>query len=94
MDSCTELFKSMKILPLYSQYIFSLLMHVVNNKHLCTRNLEVHNHNTRSAKNFHLPITNLTVYQKGTYYTGIKTFNYLPSHIKNVSNEVQVLKRP
>jgi hypothetical protein len=78
IDSCTELFKSMKILPLYSQYIFSLLMYVVNNKHLLTRNLEVHNHDTRSAKNFHLPITNLTTYQKCASYTGIKIFNYLP----------------
>jgi hypothetical protein len=60
MDSCRELFKSMQILPLYSQYIFSLLMYVANNKHLFTRNLAVHNHDTRSAKNFHLPITNLT----------------------------------
>jgi len=92
MDSCREMFKSMKILPLYSQYIFPLLMYVVNNKHLFTRNLEVPNHDTRSAKNFHLPIINLTIYQKGAYYTGIKIFNYLPTHIKNVANEIQVFK--
>jgi len=93
MDSCRELFKSIKILPLYSQYIFSLLMYVVNNKHLFTRNLEVHNHDTRSAKNFHLPITNLTTHQKVAYYTGIKIFNYLPTHIKNVANTIQVFKK-
>jgi hypothetical protein len=55
----------------YSQCIFSLLMYVVNNRHLFTGNVEVHNHEPRSAKNFHLPITNLTLYQKGAYYTGI-----------------------
>ena len=77
MDSCRELFKSMKILPLYSPHIFSLLMYVVNNKYLFTRNLEVHNQNTRCTKNFHLPITNLTTCQKFAYYTGIKIFNYL-----------------
>jgi hypothetical protein len=48
---------SKKTLPFYSQYIFSLLMYVANNKHLCAKNLEVHNHNTRSANNFHAPIT-------------------------------------
>jgi len=37
MDSCTELFKTMEILPLYSQYLFSLLMYVVNNKHSFTK---------------------------------------------------------
>ena len=62
MDSCRELFKTMEILPFYSQYIFSLLFYVVNNKHLFTKNLEVLNHYTRDANNFHLPITNLTKY--------------------------------
>ena len=82
----------MKILPLYSQYILSLLMYVVNNKHLFTKNLEVHNHNTRSANNFHLPITNLTKYQKGAHYAGIKIFNHLPTHTKGVANEIQIVK--
>ena len=87
MDSCRELLKKMKTLPLYSQYIFSLLRYVVNNKHLFTKYLEVHNHDTRSANNFHLPITNLAKYQKGAYYTGIKIPNYLPT------NEIQVFKK-
>jgi hypothetical protein len=64
MDSCRELFKTMEILLLCSQYILSLLMSVVNNKHLFTKNLAVYNHNTRSVNNFHLPITNLNKYQK------------------------------
>jgi hypothetical protein len=68
-------------------------MYVMNNKHLFTRNLEAHNHDTRSAKNFHLLITNLAIYQKGSYYTGIKIFNYLPTHIKNVANEIKVFKK-
>jgi hypothetical protein len=62
MDSHTELFKSMEILPFYS-HIFSLLFFLVNNKHLFTKNLAVHN-DIRSANNFHLPFTNLTKYQK------------------------------
>jgi hypothetical protein len=34
-----------------------------------------------------------TKYRKGAYYTGIKIFNYLPNHIKNVVNEIQVFKK-
>jgi len=80
----------MEILPfLYSVLIFTSL-YVVNNKHFCTKNLEVHNHDTRSANNFHLPITNLTKYQKGVHYAGIKIFNYLPTHMKGVAIEIQV----
>jgi len=44
MDSCRELFKAMEILTFYSQYIFSLLLYVVNNKHLFTKNWQVYNH--------------------------------------------------
>jgi len=92
MDSCREVFKTTEILPFCSHYMFSLLMYVINNKHSFIKNLEVHNHDTRSANNFHLPTTNLTKYKKGAYYTGIKMFNHLPAHIKNVVNEIQVSK--
>ena len=33
-DSCRELFKKLEILPLYSQYIFSISIFVIKNKHL------------------------------------------------------------
>jgi len=55
--------------------------------------LEVHNHDTRSAKNFYLPITNLVIHQKGASCTGINIFNYLPTHIKNAAIEIQVFKK-
>jgi len=82
----------MEILPFYSQYTISRLLYVVNNKHLFTKNLEVHNHDTWSANNFRLPITNLTKYQKGAHYARIKIFNHLPTNIKCVVNEIQVFK--
>jgi len=81
MYSCRELFKTLENLPSYSQKIFLLLLYVVNNKHLFTKNLEVRNHDTRSANNFNLPNTNLTKYQKGAHYAGIKIFSHLPTHI-------------
>ena len=67
-------------------------MYVVNNKHLIIKNLEVHKHDTRSGSNFHLPITNITKYQIGVHYAGIKIFNHLPPHIKCVANVKQVFK--
>ena len=94
MDSCRELFKTMEILPFHDQYIFSLLLYVVNNERLFTMNLEVHNHDTGSANNFHLPIFKLTKYQNRSHYSGIKIFNHLPTHIKCVVKEIQVLNRP
>jgi len=92
-SSCTEPLKTIEVLPFYSQYIFSLLLYVVNNYHLFTKNLEVHNHNTRTANNFHRPITILTKYHKGAHYAGIKIFNHLPTHTKSVANEIQGFKK-
>ena len=82
----------MEILLFYSPNIFSLLFYMVKNKHLFTKNLEVHNDDTRSANNFHLPITNLIKYQKVALYAGIKIFNHLPIHMSGVANEIQVVK--
>ena len=57
-----------------TQYMFSLLMYVVNNKHLFAKNLEVHNHNKRSAINFYLPTINLTEYKKRSLLYRNKNF--------------------
>jgi hypothetical protein len=47
-DSCIELFKVLKTLPVTSQYIFSLAIFVANNKNLFKKNFEVHNIKTRN----------------------------------------------
>jgi len=52
-DSCSEQFMKLKILPLQSQYILSLLLFVINNRDYFTANSE---------------ISNLSTYPKGTYY--------------------------
>ena len=83
--SCRDLFRKLEILPLASQYIFSLMLFVVNNKSLFIPNSLNHNINTRHITNFYQPIANFTVYQKGVYYMGIKIYNNLPSYIKEES---------
>jgi hypothetical protein len=84
-DSCRKLFKRMEILPLNSQYIFSLSTFVIKNKHLFTANCQIHSGHTRSKTNLHPPIVNLTKFQKGVYYSGIKIFNNLPHNIKDLA---------
>jgi len=44
--------------------------------------------NTRYNSDFHRLLINLTTYKNGTYYIGIKVFSYLPTHVKNVSHNV------
>ena len=68
-QSCRKLFTGMKIKPMYSQYIYSLIMFTVNNKHLYNMNNEIHNYRTRYNNNLHLPIASLTKFNKGTHFT-------------------------
>ena len=63
-QSCRELFYEFGIFPLPTQYIFTLLIVINKNKKLFITNSEVHNYTTRQQTNFHLPLANLTKYQK------------------------------
>jgi len=49
-------------------------------------NSETNNINATNKSNLHFPVSNLSVYQKETYYTGIKVFSCLPSQIKDLSH--------
>jgi len=90
--SCGRLFKKFQILPLKSQYTYSLLMFVVQNKTPFLTNNENCNLDTRQRINLYLLQANLTIYQKGAYCLGIKIFNNLPSEIKNVAGNQKKFK--
>jgi hypothetical protein len=83
--SCRNLFKKLQILPLTSQYMLPLLMFVVKNKNLFSTSTENYNIDTRQRNKLGLPQANLTIYQNGAYYSGLKIFNNLPLEIKNVT---------
>jgi len=83
--SCRNLFKKLQILPLTSQYMLSILMFVIQNRNLFLTNNENHNLDTRQSNILYRPQANLTIYQKGAYYSGIKFLNNLPLEIKNVA---------
>jgi hypothetical protein len=40
----------------------------------------------------HMTQANLSIYQKGAYYSGVKIFNKLPSDIKNVNGNITKFK--
>jgi hypothetical protein len=47
---------------------------------------------TRQKQNLYFPQANLTIYQKGVYFAGIKVFNKLPIEIKNTSSNLSKFK--
>jgi len=91
-DTCRPLFNQLRILPVPSQYSYSLLLFVANNKKLFLLNSQIHDINTRHNNNLHLPLTGLTLVQKGVAYSGCKIYNHLPPQIKNISNNVALFK--
>jgi hypothetical protein len=80
----------MKILLMYSQYIYSLILHTVSNKHLYNMNNTIHIYIYiyiyRYNNNLHLPIISLSKFNKKAYLSGIKVFNHLLEYKKNLSN--------
>jgi len=81
-DSCREIFKNMQIMTLYSQYVYSLLLFTVNNKHLFTAKNEIHKYNPRNNNNLQPALENLIKYNKGPHVSGIKVFSHLPQYSK------------
>jgi hypothetical protein len=82
--------KNLKMLPLKSQYIFPLLLWVFvgKSRDLYESNSEIHNINTRFSSDLLTPSENLTTFQKGPFYFGIKVFYHLPTSIKNTSHDI------
>jgi hypothetical protein len=87
LASCRKLFKNLKILPLMSQFIFTIMIFIIKHEHQFIVNSEIHNINTRQQSNLHQPAPNLTGFKHGIYYSGVKIYNNLPPHIKQLSDD-------
>jgi hypothetical protein len=84
-DSCTEFLKMLNLLPLASQYIFSLALFMVNNKTRFRQNCNIHNFNTRNDSNL-FPSNDLPVeVPKSPSNASINIYNHLPSDIKDLA---------
>ena len=81
-DSCREIFMNMQIMTLYYQYIYTLLLFTVDNKHLFTADNEIHKYSTTNYNNLHPALANLTKYNKGPYISGIKVFSHISQYLK------------
>jgi IS1 family transposase len=82
--SCRRLFKNLEILPVPSQYIYSLMNFFVNNEEKFQTDSSIHNINTRNKHHLHRVTANLSCFQKNAFYSGIRIFNSLPRSITNL----------
>ena len=85
--SARKLFKKLEILTIPSQYTNSLMSFFIGNQDKFLTNLSRHSINTRNKHHLHRPIANLSCFQKGASYSGIRIFNKLPQYITRLRNE-------
>ena len=81
-----------QILTPQSQYSFSLLCFVCNNKDRYVRNLDIHGRNTRYGSDFNYSTSDLAVYRKNMHYMGLIAFNSLPSYIRDKLQDIKEFK--
>jgi hypothetical protein len=81
-ESCREHFRNMNILPLRSQYIYSLLMFVVKNKEVFDTNKDCYEINTRHNMDIHMNQVNLMKYGNGVIHMAVRIYNALPNKFK------------
>ena len=70
LDSRRYLFKYLNILTLPSQYIFSVMGFVLENRHLFVLNSDIHDRDTRNGPYLHIFFTHLTSVQRGVFHYG------------------------
>jgi hypothetical protein len=91
-DSCREHFRDMNILPLRSQYIYSLMMFVIKNREMVDTNSDCYEIDTRQHMNIHMYQVNLAKYGNGVYHMAVRIYNELPNKLKIISNNSNKFK--
>lgn len=82
-ESCRGVFKSNKILTVYSLYVYECLLFFFKNKQLFVTTEKPSTYNTRT-KDVVYPIHRLTATEKTTKYRCIKFFNKLPRKLQEI----------
>jgi hypothetical protein len=84
--SCRKIFEKLEILTVPNQYMCSLMKFFIGNQETFQTNSSVHSINTRNKHHLHRPVANLSCFQKGASYPGVKIFNSLPQNITSLRN--------
>jgi hypothetical protein len=92
-DTCQELFPQIQIMTLYTLYIYSLILFVVNNGNLFQTNSVLHEYDTRIKDNLHFSKLQMTKVKKGPYNSCIKAYNYLLNNINVLSPNSNTFKK-
>jgi hypothetical protein len=87
-----EHFRDMNILPLRSQYIYSLMMFLIKNREIFNTNSDCYEIDTRQNMNIHMYQVNLAKYGNGVYLMAVRIYNELPNKLKIILNNPNKFK--
>jgi hypothetical protein len=82
----------MNILPLRSQYIYSLMMFVTKNREIFDTNRDCYEIDTRQNMNIHMYQVNLAKYGNGVHHMDVRIYNGFPNKLKIISNNPNKFK--
>lgn len=87
--SCQNFFRDHKIFTIYGQYVFQLLLFIKKNPNLFTTVGSTHCYPTRHGDILQndLPTRSSTICDKLPTKTGLKYFNSLPKHVRNLDEK-------
>lgn len=87
-ESCRQAFQELKILTMTNLYIYETItyVHLKSPGHITT-GAQHHNHNTRHATNYCLPVHRLSSTEKKPTYAGAKLWNALPEELKSTDRQ-------
>jgi hypothetical protein len=77
----------LEILPVPCQYTLSLMNFIISNQKNFQKYTSINTINTSHKHHLHRPNANLYIFQKRTFYVGIKIFNSLPHSQIILENE-------
>lgn len=81
-DDCRQAFIDLKILTLPCLFIFTCLCYAKANLSKYRQQHHVHAYDTRRKEDYRLPLSRLSITQKGAVYTAIRLYNHLPDDLK------------
>src|SRR3978361_879684 len=91
-ESCRTVFQNLKILTVFSLYIYEICIYIYKHKDKYYRNKNLHNLNTRIKDNFHTNCYRLDITKNSVNCLGLKIYNKLPTNIKESNNVNQFQK--
>jgi hypothetical protein len=81
-ESCRPIFKESGILMVTSLYILEVLSYIKKHKADLIQNINIHNHNTRLNKDYHVNYCRTSLFKRSVINRGTELYSKVPNKIK------------